>query len=379
MQHSKRPGTVTLRDVAKAAGVGVMTVSRVSNQVPGKKVSDATAARVRAVIESLGYEPNHVARNLRGSRSGVIGLIITQVSDPFCAECARAVEAEARALGYVTMLVASDEDPALEERQIAILRQRQVEGLLIIPASRKGPHPSGARLEGIPVVAVDRPIAGYKSDSVMIYNRASARQVTGHLIAHGHRRIALVGYGARIHTVRERIRGYRDAMIAAGLDPIVDVIGADASTAAEQMRQLIAAGVKPTAVVGTNSMVVHGIIQAARQMRVEIPGDLALAGFDDFPWAGFVSPALTLVHQPSAEIGRRAAAMLFERLRGEFEGPPRGVLLAAPLIVRESCGCRPAEERPPGLDAVHLTGSELGRPSLGRLQVLGNGQIERLS
>lgn len=345
VQHSKRPGIVTLRDVAQAAGVGVMTVSRVINEVPGKKVSEATAARVRAVIESLGYEPNHVARNLRGSRSGVIGLIITHVNDPFCADCARAVEAEARACGYVTMLVASDENPALEEQQIAILRRRQVEGLLIIPASRKGPHPSAARLRGIPVVAVDRPIAGLKSDSVMIYNRASAREVTGHLIAHGHRRIAMVGYGAQIHTVRERIRGYRDAMIAAGLNPLVDVIGSDAATAMDQTRRLITTPASPTAVVGINSMVVHGVIQAARDMSLEIPRDLAVAGFDDFPWAGFVSPALTLVHQPSAEIGRRAAAMLFERLRGHFEGPPRGVLLQAPLIIRESCGCHAALER----------------------------------
>lgn len=317
-----------------------MTVSRVINQVPGKKVSPETAARVAEVIARLGYEPNHVARHLRGSRSGVIGLVITQVNDPFCAACALAVEAEARAHGYVTMLMASEEDPALEEQQIVTLRRRQAEGLIIMPASRKPSHGPIPLPQGLPTVAIDRPLAGHATDAVMIHNRASARELTQHLLAHGHRRIAFLGYGAQIYTIRERLRGYQEAMKAAGLESYVDLAGSDASPAEAQTLKALASRDRPTALFATNSMVVRGVMQAAAGQGLTIPADLAVAGFDDFPWAGLVQPGLTLVHQPSEAIGRRAASMLFERLHGSCDAAPRRILLDAQLVIRRSCGCQ---------------------------------------
>src|SRR5579871_4403885 len=151
-----------------------MTVSRVINGVPGNKFSQETAQRVREAIARLGYEPNHVARSLRGQKSGVIGVVTTSISDPFWASCARGVELEARKQNYVPILVATDEDCLLEERHVAALQARRVDGLLLVSTYRAHRTTLIARLENIPTVAIDRPIAGLKTDSVLINNHDAA-------------------------------------------------------------------------------------------------------------------------------------------------------------------------------------------------------------
>ena len=218
---SKRGSAVTIKDVAREAGVGLMTVSRVINKVPGGKFSEATAQRVHEAIKRLGYEPNRVARSLRGQRSGVIGLITTNVTDPFWASCAHGVELEARKQNYVLILVSSDDDCLLEERQVAALQAHRVDGLLLVSTYRAKRTTLTSRLDRIPTVAIDRPIAGYKTDCVLVQNHEAAYNATRHLIGHGHHRVAFIGYGERIYTVRERIEGYMRAMREAGLECMV--------------------------------------------------------------------------------------------------------------------------------------------------------------
>src|SRR5215471_17140447 len=167
---SKRGSAVTIKDVAREAGVGLMTVSRVINDVPGKKFSPATAQRVREAIERLGYEPNNLARSLRGRRTGVIGVVTTGISDPFWASCARGVELEARARNYVPILVATDEDCVLEEHQVAALQAHRVDGLLLASTYRSKRTALPQRLATLPTVAIDRPITGFKCDCVLIDN-----------------------------------------------------------------------------------------------------------------------------------------------------------------------------------------------------------------
>ncbi len=342
MDAVKKPAArVTLKDIAAEAGVGLMTVSRVVNNHPGKKISPATAARVRAVIDRLGYEPNHVARALRGQKSGTIGLVITDVGDPFCSQCARGVEAEARRRGYVTMLMASEEDPELEDQQISALSRKQVDGLLIVPSVRER---RSAILENlkVPVVAFDRPLDGIESDCVLIQNAKAAKMLTSHLIEHGHRRIAFVGYGPQIFTVQKRIDGYRKAMTERGLSPQIDVSAAGPAAAKDHALRMLSSDRPPAAMVALNSLVLHGILQASEELGRTIPKDLAVVGFDDFEWASFVGDGLTLVRQPAEEIGRRAAELLFDRIGNQASDGYKTVMLEAPLVIRQSCGC-PAE------------------------------------
>lgn len=319
-----------------------MTVSRVINSVPGRKFSEATAKRVREAIERLGYEPNHVARSLRGQRSGVIGLVTTNVADPFWASCARGVEMEARKENYVPILVASGEDCLIEERQVAALQAHRVDGLLLVSTYRSRRTSLTRRLAGIPTVAIDRPISGFKTDSVLIQNHEAAYNATRHLIGHGHRRIAFLGYGERLYTVRERIQGYLHAMADAGLETRVRA-GASGPAEAQQMAfDVLSLEEPPTAIFASNTLVLHGVLEASRSLGLCVPEDLALTGFEDFKWAGLVKPGLTVIRQPGEEMGRRAAQLLFERLRGR-QGPPQSIVLDTELIIRESCGCgRPA-------------------------------------
>ncbi len=315
-----------------------MTVSRVINGVPGNKFSQETALRVREAIRQLGYEPNHVARSLRGRKSGVIGLVTTSVSDPFWASCARGVEQESRKQNYVPILVATDEDCLLEERQVAALQAHRVDGLLLVSTYRTHRTTLIARLANIPTVAVDRPISGFKTDCVFIHNHDAAHNATRHLISHGHQRIAFVGYGERLYTVRERIEGYTRAMLEAGLVPSVFASATEPTGARRLAWEALSMEPRPTGMFASNTMVMHGILEVARDLGIRVPEELAVTGFEDFRWAGLVKPALTVVRQPGEEMGRLAAQMLFERLDGK-KGPPQRVMLDTQLIIRESCGC----------------------------------------
>jgi LacI family transcriptional regulator len=269
----------------------------------------------------------------------VIGLVTTNVADPFWASCARGVEMEARKQNYVPILAATDEDCLLEERQVAALQAHRVDGLLLVSTYRSHRTTLTNRLAGIPTVAMDRPISGFKTDCVMVQNEEAAYHATRHLIGHGQTRIAFVGYGERLYTVRERIEGYIRAMREAGLECLVRASASNPAGARELAEEVLTMKRPPGALFASNTLVLHGIMEAAHDLGLSVPEDVALTGFEDFRWAGLVKPGLTVVRQPGEEMGRRAAQMLFERLAGK-QGPPQRVVLETELIIRESCGCR---------------------------------------
>ena len=334
----KAGGAVTIKDVAREAGVGAMTVSRVINSVAGSKVSHQTAERVRKVIDRMGYVPNHVARSLRGQRSNVIGLITTDIGNPFWAACARGVEREARKHGYATILLASDESPTVEAGHILALRGRRIDGLLLIPSAGLRPETWARDLGDFPVVALDRPIEGMETDSVLIHNDEAAYQATKHLLWHGHRRIAFIGYCEHTYTVQERMRGYRRAVQEAGLEPLIRAEVNDPVSTRDLAMDVLSGPEPVTGIFGMNNLVINGILQAAMQKGLQVGKDLAVTGFEDFEWASFMRPALTLVRQPGEEMGRKAAELLFARLAGN-DTAMQSVLLDTELVIRESCGC----------------------------------------
>lgn len=339
----------TIREVAKMAQVGIMTVSRVINNHPN--VRPGTLKKVNAAIAALGYQKNEAARLLKGQRAMLIGLIVPDLSDSFFATCAHTVQHLARSNGYMTLVAASDRDPELEIQQAELMAARKISGLLIA-TSETGEQERLRQLQNtdLPMVALDRPLPGVRTDAVVVENRAGAEEAVRHLIQHGHRRIACIGYDEDFYPVRERIEGYLSAIRAAGLSPITAFGIRTADDVREWVRNASRLKECPTAIFSLNHRTSTFLLEVLSAFGIAIPDDLALIGFDDFDLAGVVNPPLTTVRQSPAELARRSMGMLLDRIARRQNGTelaPAWIVLPVSLTIRGSCGCRPS-----GSDAV---------------------------
>jgi len=315
----------TLRDVALLAGVSPKTVSRVVNREPG--VTEAKVTAVTAAIEKLGYRPNFTASSLRraGGRTATIGVVLENVANPFSSSLHRAMEDVAREHGVSILAGSVDEDPARERDLINIFAGRQVDGLVVAPASGNQGYLTTELLAGTPVVFVDRPPVGIQADTVVIDNRAGARRAVEHLIAHGHHTIGYLGDLRSIATARDRLQGYRDALADQGIRPGPVVENVHTEREAEQaVHRLLAGNRPPTALFTAQNLVTIGAIRALRALRRQHA--VALVGFDDFPLADLLEPGVTVVAQDPAALGRHAAELLFARLEGD-DSPPRRIVV----------------------------------------------------
>lgn len=325
---------VTIREVAGEAGVSIKTVSRVLNDEPA--VAPHTAARVVEAASRLGYKPNELARGLKARQTRTVGLIIADVSNPFFADCCKAIEQTLAERGYALILCASGEDSGSERAYVELLSRRRIDGLLIAPAPDGGDHLRQEVSAGLPVVAFDRPAEGVRTDNIIVSNRDGARQATRHLISHGHERIAFIGDDERIYTAKKRLQGYCQAMREAGLQPVYHMQSGDISSAREAAEKSMQGSGGATAFLGANSLITAGILHALKD--VNVPGEAAVVGFDDFQLVSALRPNLTVVRQPTGRLGQAAARMLLERLDGSAASPRREVL-STELIIRGSCGC----------------------------------------
>jgi LacI family transcriptional regulator len=320
-------------DVAEMAGVSLKTVSRVVNDERGVRAE--TAARVREAVTALGYRANDTARNLRRrQRPATIGLVIEDVRNPFYSSMARAVEEFARLHDHMLVIANSDEDSAAEQKAVGSLLERQVGGLLIVPAGADHGYLLDEIRHGTPVVFMDRPARGVRADEVLIDNMGGARQATEHLLAHGHRRIGVVGDPATVYTVGERVTGFRQAMAAAGVaidESLVRLGGRDVAHAEMATRELLSRSDPPTAVFTTNNRASIGVLRALRGRESRV----ALVGFDDFELADMLPVPVTVVKHDPGLMGRTGAELLFGRLSGD-ERPPHRILLPTALVPRGS-------------------------------------------
>ena len=332
-----QPGRmVRMRDVADLAGVGTMTVSRVLNRTA--PVSEETSTRVFQAIEQLNYKPNQLARALRGSRSNTIGLMVPYLHDSFFAECTHGVGLAARERSYSVILTTTQEsrETVLEEARQMVLRG--VDGLLIIPSVRGTLEFSKPELQQVPIVTLDRPLAGF--DSVVVENAAGTRLAVEHLISHGHRQIAFIGLARSLYTMRLRFEGYQTAMHDAGLDPDAHFSVNSQELMTSLFRELLARPHPPTAVFTANGLTTRFALESLARLGVVVPDHVALIGFDDFQLADILQPALTVVRQPTQEVGRKAAELLFRRLDADVsKHTPRSIMLPVELVLRRSCGC----------------------------------------
>ncbi len=339
--RKKKNAHPTLSEVAKRAGVGTTTVSRVING--GHLVEPTTLARVRSVIEAMNYVPNQAARILKGDRTKTIGLIIPSIADPFFSSCADAAQAIARAHDSLLIVATSRNEPHTEIENLNILIRHRVDGLIIAPANSQSPALRNilTRLT-LPVVAIDRPIEGSSIPSVVANNFAGANLATRHLIDHGYKRILCLTAETTLYTIRERIRGHRKAVEAAGLPFLLDTSVKDYKSAEYALESTLAGADPPDAIFTLkNSTTIHAF-EVLQKLNIPIPGSLALLGYDDFELAATVRPSISVIQQPIEELGRIAAEVLFERtLNGSRSGRPQQIRLETRLIRRSSCGCSP--------------------------------------
>jgi LacI family transcriptional regulator len=322
-----------MKDVAQAAGVSLKTVSRVVNGESG--VRTATAARVGDAITQLGFRRNDLARSLRRAHaSATLGLVIEDLANPFYSMIARAVEEVARRRGYIVITASSEESGERERDLVATLLSRQVDGILLVPAARDHSYLRPELAMGVQVVFLDRPPGGLEADAVLIDNAGGARAGVEHLLSQGHQRIGLIGDPPELYTLAERVRGYGAALADWGVefDESLMRLGAhDVAQAEMSARALLRQPDPPTAVFAANNRVSVGTIRALKATHARV----ALVGFDDFELADMLPVPVTVVRHDPAELGRRAAQLLFARLEGH-RGPPETVILPTELVVRGS-------------------------------------------
>ena len=334
----------TVADVARAAGVGAITVSRFVNGT--SYVSAEKKKKIQAAINKLGYRPNLAARILKGQRAKVIGLIIPDLSDPFFAKCASAIENYAYTRGYMTLIVTSKRTQDIQENETAMLIGQQIAGLIVTPS-----HSHERLLDvvqgSVPIVALDRPLEGIISDEVVVENLGGAQTAVGHLIWHGHKRIACVGYDKNYYSISQRILGYTTTMQGARLKPDLYVDANSIEDMVKIVRQWKKARDRPTAIFALNNVTTRHLLEALRLADLPIPEKMALVGFDDFELAGLLSPSLTVVRQPATGLGMQAARILFERIDAHDQQESSfGVKLVLPVefVIRNSCGCSGASK-----------------------------------
>lgn len=338
-RKGERPPTII--DVAREASVGVMTVSRVINNHPSVKVS--TRGKVMSAIARVGYVQNDAARMLKGRRGRTIGLIVPDLTD-FFASCFHAVQEVAMRHEYQTLVVATGRSAVIESQQLESITNHQIAGLIIVSSGADSQRLKRLLDRNIPVVALDRPIAGLNVDAVIVENREGAEQGVRHLIEHGHKKIACVGFEGSSFTAHERFEGYKLAMRNAGLRPILfNNIGS-----LEEMEALIQrwgnAKERPTAVFSAKRLTSIRLVQALHRQKLLVPKDVAVVGFDDFELAEVLGTPLTVVSQSPIEIARAAAELLFRQITSSpyaDTSKRQAVKMVFPtrLILRRSCGC----------------------------------------
>jgi LacI family transcriptional regulator len=328
----------TIRDVAREAGVGTTTVSRIING--GKLVSPEVRLRVERVIRQLGYEPSQAARALAQERSRSIGLIVPRITDPFFANIASAAHNVCRRNGHILLISASLdlEQQALDE--LKVFEQKRVDGLIIAP-----PPCTTSRLADYcgqlskRVVSIDLPIVGQGISSILTDNAKASAGATQHLIEHGKRRILFLGADSAIYTTRERLRGYREAISSAGLHEVVTL---NVSSFESAQKAIIGCYSGPHSIDGlitSNSMVGIYAFQVLQKHKISVPSRIAFITWGDFLLADTLRPSVTAIAQPTSELGRIATELLFSQLK---ESKPRTQHMEIPsqIIFRGSCGCK---------------------------------------
>ncbi len=338
---AQRP--VTLRQLASHIGVHPSTVSRVLNGDPQVRISDATRARILELAAETNYRPNRLARSLKLQRTGIIGMLIPDITNPLFAALFQAVEAAAAAASYHVILCNTDESAVRLRRHLETLCEGHVDGLAIATATMADDVVEMVRARGLPYVLVHRRRAASDDSFLVPDDEQGARLAVEHLASLGHRRIALVGGSGRVSRGAARAAGFAAAIEArggVGLTWFPEPGGIDESAGEHGFLhfQSRPPAERPTAYFAANDLAAMGIIAAARRMGLDVPRDLSVIGCDDVPAGRYIDPPLTTIRLPLREMGNRAIAVLLQQLAGPASGnrAPTREVLPVELVVRAS-------------------------------------------
>lgn len=329
---------VTIKDVARQANVSVATVSRVFSGA--NAVREETSRRIRDVAAKLRYTPHVGARSLITSKTHTLGVLLPDLYGEFFSEIIRGIDAAAREASFHLLVSSSHSDSREVESAMRSMRGR-VDGLILMSPDIDADTLVANLPEGQPFILLNSAVRNTGIASVSISNMRGAREMVRHLVSHGHRRIAFIA-GARGNIdSSQRRRGYRSALSEARLpaDPALEMKGDFTEDSGyEAALRLIDLSPRPTAIFAANDAMAIGALSALRDEGIEVPRDMAVAGFDDIPIARHMSPALSSVHVPIAELGKRACKRLIDALARPEEYEPRHEVLRTTLVVRASCG-----------------------------------------
>jgi DNA-binding LacI/PurR family transcriptional regulator len=339
---------VTIKDIAKHAGVSHSTVSRALHR--SDLISDETGMRIRKIANDLGYFPSAAARSLKTNRSHALGVIVSAIDDPFFSEILQGIEEVAQERGYSLLMAASQRDPEREQTIVQDMRERHVDGLVICSAS----FSEGKRCKlldyGIPIVVVNNQAAEEYRYSIYHDDIDGSRQVTRHLIEQGHTRIAYIGNAISGRTNLDRLTGFQQEMLAANLetpdDYIISVNGSHPEDGVHAVQQILHQNPAPTAIFCFNDMIATGVLHGLHLAGLRVPQDMSVVGFDNIVFAEYSTPPLTTLDQPKRYIGAEAARLIIDLL--DPSAPDRTpdqkiIRLKGKLLVRHSTASPKAE------------------------------------
>jgi len=348
---SPRPASrraATVADIARAAKVSKATAARALGDYG--QVSEAVRSRVLAAAEELNYRPNALARSMNTGRSNTIGVVVGDIENPFFAHATRGISDVASKAGYDVILTNSDEDVDAEEAAVDLLLDKQVDALIVAPASSaRVDHLANAGAAGRPLVLLDRRDQDGRYDSVTVDNRTAAARATAELLTEGHRRIAFIsthdhptgvyapGDTITMSSVADRVAGVMEALTDAGIPSPERDIRLDARRRGVDAvaRELLTGPDPATAVIASDSLIAMTVFQTIRTLGLRIPDDVSLIAFDNPEWTGITTPPLTVVEQPIYELGAAAARLALQRMSGE-RVDDQAVVFDAGLVRRAS-------------------------------------------
>jgi LacI family transcriptional regulator len=324
---------ITMRDVAKLAGVSVATVSSVING--SAIVSPFNTSRVQEAMRTLDYRPDQVARSLKVGKTFVIGVVVPDITNLFYPEVVRGVEDAADASGYSVILCNANEDPQRESRHLDILRSRRVDGVLLA-CSNSAIEYERLAYSRFPLVYMDRIPVSPGHPTIATDNVEAGRLATRHLIDLGHRRIASIVGNINLSPHRDRLEGYRQALFESGTAVREDYLRIGTQrieTGYEAALELFSRPDAPTAILSTNNRMLLGVMRALADLHLGCPEAVSVIGFDDYAWTQHHTPKLTVVAQDPYEMGRRAMYLLMRRIGGTVG---ESVVMKPELRIRES-------------------------------------------
>jgi LacI family transcriptional regulator len=326
---------MTLSDLARKLNVSTATVSRAISRP--EAVAPETRKRVLEVVQDSGYQMNGIARSLRTQSTKTIGVIVSDIRNPFFSSIVKSVEDVARINGYTVLICNADEHGENEEVALQLFIERQVSGVIHCSAGANLELLRVLQQKGIPLVDLDRQSGLEDVDTVVLDNELGAMLATRHLVACGHKRIAMISGPKHLSNARNRLRGFRRALHAAKIvipSEFIEFGDFRERSGQEAAQRLLSIRPPPTAMFVANNEMMAGALLAIRQERLRIPRDISLVGFDDARWAQYCDPPLTVVAQPTDAMGRRAAELVLGRLRSETRA--QVAVFEPELVVRRS-------------------------------------------